>query len=137
MSQNIMSMIVVLSDIETLISTVTHFFSYYMLVSKLYEMSVFKSCNIFQIYPGSQALLCLRLFRAFVCGKLNSCFYFTFFLVCKMYKSVLKVTPSFGTILDFWTVLILEVYQQHIILQDEFQLSVTFLAAQWSFYWYS
>ena len=57
-----MSMIVVLSDIETLISTVTHFFSYFMLVSKLYEMSVFKSCNIFQIYPVSQALL---IFKAF------------------------------------------------------------------------
>ena len=137
MSQNIMSMIVVMSDKETLISTVIHFFSYFMLVSKLYDMSVFKSCNIFQICPVSQAFLYLRLFRAFFCGKLNSCFYFTFFLVCKMYKSVLKVTPSFGTILDFWTVLILEVYQQHIILQDEFQLLVTFLAAQWSFYWYS
>ena len=137
MSQNIMSMIVVMSDKETLISTVIHFFSYFMLVSKLYDMSVFKSCNIFQICPVSQAFLYLRLFRAFFCGKLSSCFYFTFFLVCKMYKSVLKVTPTIGTILDFWTVLILEVYQQHIILQDEFQPLVTFLAAQWSFYWYS
>ena len=57
-----MSMIVVMSDKETLISTVIHFFSYFMLVSKLYDMSVFKSCNIFQICPVSQALLIFKTF---------------------------------------------------------------------------
>ena len=75
----------ILSYIETLIPTVSHFFSYFLLVSKLHELNVFKLCNIFQTLTSSIIHICGKF-------KSNSSSILAFFLVCKLYKSSLKVT---------------------------------------------
>ena len=88
----------VLSYIETLNPIISHFFIYYLLVSELYELNVFKLCSTFQLCPVPQALFVLEAFSAFIFRKSN-----TFLtlgsvnstsMVCKLYTSV-------GNILDF------------------------------------
>ena len=40
--------------------TVNHFFSYFLLVSELYELNVFKLCNIFRTCLVPQALFMFK-----------------------------------------------------------------------------
>ena len=52
----------VLSYIETLNPIISHFFIYYLLVTELYELNVFKLCNTYQLCPAPQALFVLEAF---------------------------------------------------------------------------
>ena len=82
-----------LSYIVKLISTSSHFFSHFLLLSKLYELNFFKSQNIFQTY-----LSIIYIWGLFTCFHLNKegvilfiKYVFSFFLVLKLYISVCKL----------------------------------------------
>ena len=57
----------------------------------------------------------------------TGCTYYSgFFLVCKLYKSSLQLCLLFQTILDFWTVLILEVVGSEILRRVSFNSKLHF-----------
>ena len=76
-----------------LIPTVSFFFSYFSLVSKFYELNVFKLCNTFETCPAPQTFIFIGLLvLSFVEGSVLAFVSdFSFFLVWKLHKSGLKV----------------------------------------------
>ena len=104
---------VTLSYIGKLISTGSHFFSYVLLVSKFYELNVFKLKKNISDRSRSLSIKCKHIWSLFMCFHLRKKKNFSHFsdvlLVCKLYKFVLYITTYFAHGQCFiWEFLVLE-----------------------------